>query len=93
MTRGTLTQVAVSPCLPYTDRFADVIADTGVERVVVDTLVEGDGARGERTARSPYAAVPGWRETAHAHALAEMLRGRGIAVGWSAAGFGGIPPR
>lgn len=93
LAHGIRTQVAVAPCLPYTERFAETLAELGPTRVIVDTLVDGDGTHGRRTAQSPYAALPGWRETAHAHALYADLRDHGLEVGWSDAGFCGIPPR
>jgi DNA repair photolyase len=93
LAQGIRTQVAVSPCLPYTERFADTLAALNPTRVIVDTFVDGDGTQGQRTAQSPYAAIPGWRDTVHAHALAAALKARGLDVGWSAAGFCGIAPR
>jgi DNA repair photolyase len=92
--QGIKTQVAISPCLAYTPDFADRLLATGARRFVVDTLVEGDGGRGGRTARSPIAAVyPNWRDETAARALYERLRAAGAEVGWSASGFCGIPPR
>ena len=92
--RGIKTQVAVSPCLAYTPDFARRLLATGARRFVVDTLVEGDGGRGARTARSPFAAVyPHWRDQAAARELYECLGAAGAEAGWSAAGFCGIPPR
>ncbi|QPC83488.1 radical SAM protein [Phototrophicus methaneseepsis] len=92
---GCQVQITVSPCMPYTPDFADLLAASGAQRVVVDTFVDGDGSQGHRTAASPFAeqADYNWRATDPARALYESLRGRGLAVGWSAAGFGGIPPR
>ena len=92
--RGIKTQVAVSPCLAHTPDFARRLLASGAQRFVVDTLVEGDGGRGGRTARSPFAAVyPHWRDRDAATALYELLRAAEAEVGWSAAGFCGIPPR
>ena len=92
--RGIKTQVAVSPCLAYTPGFADRLLATGARRFVVDTLVEGDGGRGARTARSPITAIyPDWRDETAARALFEQLQAAGAEVGWSASGFCGIPPR
>jgi DNA repair photolyase len=92
--RGINTQIAVSPCLPYTEGFAALLAESGALRVIVDTCVDGDGAGGQRTARSPYAAiVTSWRETAPAHILFQNLLTLGVDAGWSAAGFCGIPSR
>jgi DNA repair photolyase len=92
--RGIRTQVAVSPCLPHSDAFADRLLATGADRFVVDTFVDGDGSRGARTARSPIAAaLPGWRDRDAATRLYRQLQDAGATVGWSAAGFGGIPTR
>jgi hypothetical protein len=92
--RGIQTQIAVSPCMPYTAGFAAALAATGAARVVVDTCVDGDGSGGQRTARSPYAtALATWRETAPAEALFQQLVELGVETGWSAAGFCGIPSR
>ncbi|NTU81929.1 MAG: hypothetical protein HGA45_21550 [Chloroflexales bacterium] len=91
---GVRTQIAVSPCLPHSDRFAPKLLATGVQRFVVDTFTAGDGQGGGRTARSPYARlVEDWDDDAPAEALADVLRGAGVDVGWSAEGFGGIPYR
>ena len=89
---GIATQVAVSPCLPYTPAFAAQLADLGVLRVVVDTVVDGDGSGGRRTARAPFGREAGWNRRDHALALYEALRRRGVPVGWSAAGFAGVAP-
>jgi len=92
--RGLNVQIAVSPCMPYTERFAAALADSGASRVIVDTCVDGDGAGGQRTARSPYAAaVTSWEETAPAQALLQQLVALGVDASWSAAGFCGIPSR
>lgn len=92
--QGIKTQVAVSPCLAYTPDFARRLLATGARRFVIDTLVEGDGGRGARTAQSPFAAVyPAWRDAAAARALYEQLGAADAEVGWSAPGFCGIPPR
>lgn len=93
---GVKTQIAVSPCMPYTERFAEALASTGVRRVIVDTFESGDGSGGARTGQSPYAAaVPAaeWRDTSPARALYTCLERMGVSVAWSAAGFCGIPPR
>jgi DNA repair photolyase len=89
-------QITVSPCMPYTTRFAESIAASGARRVIVDTFVDGDGTGGVRTGQSPYAATSphgAWRETGPARALYGRLVGLGLAVGWSAPGFCGISPR
>lgn len=92
--QGIAAQITVSPCLPHSEDFAAALAASGARRVVVDTFVEGDGAGGERTARSPYAALdPSWRDPAPARALHNRLAALGVATGWSATGFCGIPPR
>ena len=101
---GIPTQITVSPCLPYTPAFAATLAASGARRIVVDTFVQGDGSQGARTAQSPYVetvrgadwrdtALADWRATGHAERLFTDLRDRGMAVGWSAAGFCGIPDR
>jgi DNA repair photolyase len=92
---GVQVQVTVSPCLPHTDNFADFLLDSGAQRVVVDTFVEGDGSGGSRTADSPFAQAAGydWRDGDPARQLYDTVKSRGVDVGWSAAGFSGIPPR
>lgn len=97
---GVPAQITVSPCLAYTDveRFGERLLASGARRIVVDTSVDGDGAGGRRTAASPFArAELHWRDTSPAHRLYDWLRARadeaGMTVGWSAAGFCGIPPR
>lgn len=92
--RGLNAQIAVSPCLPHTDRFAAALLATGARRIVVDTFADGDGAGGGRTARSPYAAhAPDWRDVAPARRLHDTLLAAGADASWSTAGFCGIPPR
>ncbi len=93
-------QITVSPCLPYTtiEMFGQRLLDSGARRIVVDTIADGDGANGKRTARSPFAqAEPDWQRTDHAHQLYEYLcekaAGTGVSIGWSIAGFCGIPMR
>lgn len=95
--RGVKTQITVSPCLRYTgvEEFGRRLLESGALRIVVDTAVDGDGAGGGRSARTPFAAVePDWAATGHAHMLFEYLRERReekkIDVGWSNAGFCGI---
>ncbi|GER85492.1 hypothetical protein KTAU_41270 [Thermogemmatispora aurantia] len=96
---GVKTQITISPCLRFTDveTFGGQLLESGARRLVVDT-VEGDGAGGERTARTPFAHLePAWQNTRPAHALYAYLRlhgpSRGLAVGWGASGFCGIAPR
>lgn len=98
--RGIPAQISVSPCLPYTSvaQFGARLLASGAQRIVVDTPVDGDGSGGRRTSHGPFAQnEPAWRDTTHAHHLYVWLRARaadtGIAVGWSNAGFCGIPPR
>lgn len=93
--RGIRTQLAVSPCLPYSDHFADWLAASGATRFLVDTFVAGDGSQGERTAESPFAsrADYNWRNGDPARHLYEALQARGLPVGWSAGGFASIPSR
>ncbi|GHO85941.1 SPL family radical SAM protein [Dictyobacter formicarum] len=97
---GVPTQITVSPCLPYTDteQFGQQLLESGARRIVVDTMVDGDGTAGNRTSHSPFAeAVPDWAETRHAHQLYDYLRhhpeAKNITIGWSQAGFCGIAPR
>ena len=92
---GIKTQITVSPCLPYTDNFADKLISSGVQRIVVDSFVAGDGSAGRRTAESPFGqqAAYNWRDEDPARTLYEQLTASGINTGWSATGFNGIPPR
>ncbi|WP_409348156.1 SPL family radical SAM protein [Paenibacillus gyeongsangnamensis] len=48
---GIPAQVAVSPVLPCSDRFAATLASTGVHRLCVDDFFLGDGSLGRRTER------------------------------------------
>lgn len=98
--QGLPVQITVSPCLPYTsvETFGQRLLESDAQRIVVDTVTDGDGANGKRTARSPFAqAETDWRRTDHAHllydSLCEKATGTPIAIGWSIAGFCGIPPR
>jgi DNA repair photolyase len=92
---GIRTQITVSPCLPYTADFAERLAASGAERIVVDTFVEGDGSKGQRTASSPFAREVDydWRNDDPARHLYEDLQVYDVWVGWSAQGFASIPPR
>jgi DNA repair photolyase len=92
---GVRVQIAVSPCLPYSNDFADWLIASGAQRIIVDTFVAGDGSEGKRTSTSPFASESGydWRSEDHARHLYAMLQGKSAQVGWSAAGFSGIPPR
>ncbi|MBE3561407.1 MAG: radical SAM protein [Ktedonobacteraceae bacterium] len=97
---GIRTQIAVSPCLLYGDlaTFGSQLLESGAQRLIVDTPVDGDGSGGERTARTAFAhSEPGWAETSHAHRLytylCEHAKDRRIEVGWSCTGFCGIAPR
>jgi DNA repair photolyase len=89
---GIPTQVVVAPCLPHSPTFADRILELRPDRVVVDTVVDGDGAGGRRTARLPYGQTPGWNAREPALALFQELRRQGLEVGWSGLGFSGIEP-
>jgi DNA repair photolyase len=93
--RGLRTQIAVSPCLPYSRDFADRLLESGAERIVIDTFAMGDGSRGGRTASSPFAQVADydWRDNSGAERLYHRLRGHHDGVSWSAEGFAGIPGR
>lgn len=92
---GIPTQIVVSPCLPYTGNFAARLAESGARRIVVDDFIVGDGSGGKRTARSPFASDAwfDWRDSQPARQLYDMLKSKGIKVGWSASGFCGIPSR
>jgi DNA repair photolyase len=97
---GVHTQIAISPCLEYTsvEAFGRKLLSSGAQRLVVDSVTAGDGARGRRTARSPFAKVePKWAEISHADRLyqylCEQATRTGIPIGWSSAGFSSIPPR
>ncbi len=97
---GIQTQITVSPCLPYTSvvAFGQQLLSSGARRLIVDTVVDGDGSHGERTARTPFARdVRDWKETSHAHDLYNYLRqhapSQNVSPGWSNPGFCGIPPR
>lgn len=96
--RGINVQITVSPCLSYRreETFGQKLLSSGARRVVVDTMTEGDGAQGERSARTPFAlAEPAWAETTHAHRLYGYLQAHSasVEVSWSNAGFCGIPFR
>ncbi len=93
--RGVRTQIAVSPCLPYSADFCDRLLQTGAERIVIDTFALGDGSRGKRTANSPFAALADyeWRDDSPAESLYHQLKAQHDQVSWSACGFAGIPPR
>ena len=91
---GVRTQIAVSPCMPHSERFPELLLETGVQRFIVDSFVAGDGARGARTAASAWPEVaPDWRDEDPARLLYAQLEEVGVTVGWSAAGFCGIPYR
>ena len=93
--RGVAVQIAVSPCLPYSDAFAERLLETGAQRIVVDTFAIGDGSRGARTSRSPFAETADydWRDDELAISLYHQLSAHHDSVGWSGAGFAGIPGR
>lgn len=92
---GVQVQVAVSPCLPYSEpaQFGALLL-AHADRVVIDTYVSGDGQGGTRTAATTTAAVyqaqgwGDWRAEEAALRLYEWLAPRmGARVGWSQAGF------
>jgi hypothetical protein len=92
--------MAVIPCLAYSgvETFGQQLLQSGAQRLIVDSVIAGDGAYGQHTARSPFAMVePEWANTTCAHRLyhylCEQTEGSGIAIGWSSADFSGIPPR
>lgn len=93
-------QITVSPCLPYSsvEQFGQHLLQSGAQRIVVDTTIDGDGTGGTRTARTAFAqAEPAWSATTPAQQLYDHLRPRAsdfnLSVGWSNAGFCGIEPR
>jgi len=92
---GLSIQIAVSPCLPYSDAFAERLLETGAQRIVIDTFAIGDGSRGARTAISPFAALADydWRDDEIAISLYHQLSAYHDCVAWSGAGFAGIPGR
>lgn len=92
---GVQTQITVSPCLPYSDEFADRLIDSGAHRIVVDTFVLGDGSGGKRTGDSPFADLASydWQDNAIAEELYTQLVDQHANVAWSSSGFVGIPPR
>lgn len=92
---GVQTQITVSPCLPYSDEFADKLINSGAQRIVVDTFVLGDGSQGKRTADSPFAdnVAYDWQDNLIAKQLYEQLKEKHPDVAWSSSGFVGIPPR
>lgn len=95
---GLNVQIAVSPCLPYSDvaTFGEWLATNG-QRVVVDTYTSGDGQAGRRTAAT---AIPtlytgldwaDWRNEEGALALYDWLQTHiGERAGWSQAGFAAL---
>ena len=93
--RGVKTQIAVSPCLPYSPGFAERLLATGAQRIVIDTFAIGDGSRGKRTASSPFAALADydWRDDDIALSLYHQLNAWHDGVAWSGEGFAGIPGR
>src|SRR5436305_11162251 len=97
---GIRTQITVSPCLPFTgiETFGQLLIHSGASRIIVDTVIDGDGSNGARTKRSSFAsAEPDWHKTTHTHQLYDYLKenivGTDLWVGWSTEGFCGIPPR
>ncbi len=92
---GIKVQAAVSPVLPHDPlTFANLLARSA-DRVVVDTFVSGDGAKGRRTSRRPLPAQyrqmkwSDWRDETTARTLYQTLRGRlgENRVAWSCDGF------
>lgn len=90
---GLSVQIAVSPCLPYSDAFAERLLATGAQRIVIDTFAIGDGSRGARTAKSAFAGLADydWRDDEIAISLRHQLSAYHDNVEWSGAGFAGIP--
>ena len=86
---GLSVQIAVSPCLPYSDAFAERLLATGAQRIVIDTFAVGDGSRGARTGKSPFAALADydWRDDEIAISLRHQLSAHHDNVEWSGGGF------
>jgi DNA repair photolyase len=93
--RGVPTQIAVSPCLPYSDAFAERLLATGAQRIVIDTFAVGDGSGGARTGKSAFAALAdyNWRDDDIAISLYHQLSAYHDSVEWSGEGFAGIVGR
>jgi DNA repair photolyase len=103
LARGIFTQITVSPLLPSSSNFAEMLARAVGERgrVIVDTFLDGDGSGGQRSARLGLdtlladAGFPGWfaRCREHAYELRQhLLPWLGPErVLWSAEGFGTQP--
>ena len=92
---GIKTQIAVSPCLPYSPGFPETLAETGAQRIVIDTFAQGDGSGGKRTGGSPFAAAADydWRDEDMAFDLLRQMEAAHGAVAFGAEGFAGIPRR
>ncbi len=86
---GIPTQISVSPCFPHTSQFAERLATSGANRIVVDSFVDGDGSRGVRTGNSVFGrnAQFDWRDDQLAKILYEQLKHKGVDVYWSNEGF------
>ncbi len=97
---GIQIQITVSPCLSFTgvEAFGQRLLRSGAQRLVIDTVIDGDGSNGSRTAHSAFAmADPEWNNTSYAqelyHFLSERAEKLHLSIGWSNAGFCGIEPR
>jgi DNA repair photolyase len=102
---GIMAQITVSPMLPHSPAFAERLAwavgDHG--RVLVDTLLDGDGSGGRRSARLGMprlladAGFPDWFDRCQEHAqdlrtrLSTLLGPERVL--WSAQGFANNPFR
>ncbi len=93
--RGIETQAAISPILPCDPvNFAELVS-TRAKRVVVDTLIDGDGAKGRRSRELGMAEIlanagyDGWMGSNMHLQLLEELRARmgDERVGFSQEGF------
>ena len=99
LSQGIFTQITVSPLLPSSSHFPEMLARTVGERgrVIVDTFLDGDGSGGQRSARLGIdmlladAGFPDWfaRCREHAHELRQRLVHLlgSERVLWSAEGF------
>ncbi|MFD0671893.1 radical SAM protein [Cohnella sp. GCM10027633] len=95
---GIATQAAVSPLLPHTPEFAELLVDVAA-RIVVDNYFQGDGSGGKRSEslgmRRMYAehGLSEWYDPAASERLVDRLRhiAPGHKIGVSAQGFAPTP--
>ncbi len=101
LAHGLNVQIAVSPCLPFSnvETFGTLLL-AHAQRVVVDSYVTGDGGGGKRTAATAtplrYAELNwgDWRSQTAALSLYQWLSERiGERAGWSQTGFTALTER